>query len=156
MKITIGLSRADVDVVRMARIIADSKVEYFAKKELSEEGLTQEEKRVFSNWEERQKLFNKMEALIDSEIDTAESFRAKEIFPGFYNSSDADESWEIPGQAEGIKIPARRRILPDKEKKGLRDEDVFMREYGLYTSFVADEYWSGIFKAIYGYSPSLL
>lgn len=59
-------------------------------------------------------------------------------------------------ETEVVTIPARRRILSDKEKKDLRDEDVFMREYGLYTGFVADEYWRNIFKAIYGYSPSLL
>lgn len=59
-------------------------------------------------------------------------------------------------EGEVIKIPARRRILSDKEKKDLRDEDVFMQEYGLYTGFVADEYWNKIFKVIYGHSPSLL
>lgn len=59
-------------------------------------------------------------------------------------------------EGEVIEIPGRRRILTDEEKKDLRDEDVFMQEYGLYTSFVADEYWNKIFKVIYGHSPSLL
>lgn len=58
-------------------------------------------------------------------------------------------------ETEFVTIPARRKILTDEEKKNLRDEDVFMQEYGLYTSFVADRYWSSIFKAIYGYNPSL-
>ncbi len=64
---------------------------------------------------------------------------------------------KICGQETGdAKLPARQRILSDEEKKNLKDEEIFMIEYGLYTSFVADRYWSRVFKAIYGYSPSLL
>lgn len=57
---------------------------------------------------------------------------------------------------EEAKIPPKQRVLSDQEKIGLKNEEIFMKEYGLFTSFVADHYWSSVFKRIYGYSPSLL
>lgn len=154
MKITIGLTQVDVDAIRIMRMIADTKVKYFTEKELSKEGLAQGEAWEFDNWLDRQRLFRRMEVLIDNANDAAKPCKMKMI-PGLHDSMDT-EDWKTPGQAKETEIPARRKILSDKEKKGLRDEDVFMQEYGLYTGFVADEYWSNIFKAIYGYSPSLL
>lgn len=59
-------------------------------------------------------------------------------------------------EIENAKLPPRQRILSDQEKKGLSKEQIFMKEYGLYTSFAINRYWSGVFKEIYGYSPSLL
>lgn len=57
---------------------------------------------------------------------------------------------------EEIEAPPRQRILSDEEKKGLSDMQIFMKEYGVYTSFVINDYWINAFKAIYGYNPSLL
>lgn len=59
-------------------------------------------------------------------------------------------------EIDSIKIPDAKRMLSAKEKQGLNNEQIFMKEYGLYTSFAADPYWSNVFKQIYGYSPSLL
>ncbi|MCM1258453.1 MAG: hypothetical protein NC307_11445 [Roseburia sp.] len=62
-------------------------------------------------------------------------------------------------QSKGIgnaKFPPRKKILSDQEKKGLSNEQIFMKEYGLYTSFAINRYWSSVFKEIYGCSPSLL
>lgn len=57
---------------------------------------------------------------------------------------------------EDLSIPERKRVLTDEEKHGLSNEEIFMREYGVYTSFCINKYWSEVFRAIYGYSPSLL
>lgn len=59
-------------------------------------------------------------------------------------------------EIDSIKIPDAKRMLSAKEKQGLNNEQIFMKEYGLYTSFAVDPYWSNVFKQIYGYSPSLL
>lgn len=50
----------------------------------------------------------------------------------------------------------RKKIpLSPEEKKGLSNEIIFMREYGLYTGFIYDSYWSNKFKENYGYEPEL-
>ena len=55
-------------------------------------------------------------------------------------------------EIEDAKLPPKQRILSEQEKKGLSKEQIFMKEYGLYTSFAINRYWSGVFKEIYGYS----
>ena len=57
---------------------------------------------------------------------------------------------------EKCDIPKRKRILTDEEKRNLSNEEIFMKEYGLYTSFCVSRYWCEVFKEIYGYNPSLL
>lgn len=59
-------------------------------------------------------------------------------------------------ELEGGKIPARQRILSNEEKENLKDEEIFRKEYGLYTNFAINGYWRNVFKGIYGYNPSLL
>ena len=43
--------------------------------------------------------------------------------------------------------------LTEEQKKGLSDKEIFMREYGLYTSWIYDSFWVNTFKEIYGYMP---
>lgn len=59
-------------------------------------------------------------------------------------------------ELEGCKLPVRQRILSNEEKKNLKNEEIFRKEYGLYTNFSINGYWRNVFKEIYGYNPSLL
>lgn len=47
------------------------------------------------------------------------------------------------------------RPLPEAEKQGLTEEEIFQKEYGLYTCFVYDQKWIDKFKEIYGHEPEL-
>lgn len=68
MKITIGLSHRDIDVIRNTRDIADTNVRYWVNKEDSDNGLTEKEYKEYDMWTARQNLFARVEALIDNEI----------------------------------------------------------------------------------------
>lgn len=59
-------------------------------------------------------------------------------------------------KAEVNVLEKEKRIpLSPKEKEGLSDEEIFMREYGVYINFVYDSYWLNKFKEIYGCTPKL-
>ena len=45
------------------------------------------------------------------------------------------------------------RPLPEAEKQGLTEEEIFQKEYGLYTDFVYRREWVDKFKEIYGREP---
>ena len=47
------------------------------------------------------------------------------------------------------------RPLPEAEKQGLTEEEIFRKEYGLYTDFVYHRKWVEKFKEIYGREPKL-
>ena len=47
------------------------------------------------------------------------------------------------------------RPLSEKEKLGLSNEQIFMRERGLYSSFIYSEKWCNLFREIYGCDPEL-
>lgn len=68
MKITVGLSHRDVDVIRNIRDIADTNFQFFRDKEDSDDGLTEEEYKEYDKWTARQALLTRIEALIDNEI----------------------------------------------------------------------------------------
>lgn len=49
----------------------------------------------------------------------------------------------------------RKRIpLTEDQKKGLTNEQIFAKEYGLYTSWFYSKYWTNKFKEIYGCMPA--
>jgi hypothetical protein len=48
------------------------------------------------------------------------------------------------------------RPLPEAEKQGLTEEEIFRKEYGLYTDFVYHRKWVEKFKEIYGREPKPL
>lgn len=83
-------------------------------------------------------------------------FLLDRIYEVAYNERIINQDKIREQKLEAGKIPVRQRILSDEEKKGLKNEEIFRKEYGLYTNFVVDRYWSSVFKAIYGYSPSPL
>ena len=45
------------------------------------------------------------------------------------------------------------RPLSEAEKQGLTEEEIFRKEYGLYTDFVYHRKWVEKFKEIYGREP---
>lgn len=66
--ITIALSDEDISAIRNMRVTLSINVQYYEKKEDTEEGLTEKEAEEFSEWIWREILFNRIEALIDNEL----------------------------------------------------------------------------------------
>lgn len=150
MEITIDLSECDIHTVQ--RWIMDAKnitTGYMKKEEIHGE-LTAEEGRRYCEWRLLCGLLeNTLKAYYAQGLENADNM---EDVCGSVNNRN-----KIPQQKVGdVKIPARQRILSSEEKKNLTDTEVFMKEFGLYTNFVLDDYWSNVFREIYGYSPSLL
>lgn len=117
MKITIGLTQVDVDAIRIMRMIADTKVKYFTEKELSKEGLAQGEAWEFDNWLDRQRLFRRMEVLIDNAIDVAKPCKM-EMIPGLHDSMDT-EDWKTPDRRKKQRYLPAGRFCQIKKRKAL-------------------------------------
>lgn len=82
-------------------------------------------------------------------------FLLDRIYEVAWNECMINEDKIREQEIEDGKLPVRQRILSDEEKKDLKNEEIFRKEYGLYTNFAVNQYWSSVFKEIYGYSPSL-
>ena len=72
MIITLGLSEKEVNEIRLMRWISDENADNFARKQ-DEEGLSEEESSEFSHWIIRQCLFNKVEGVIDNQLEIDKS-----------------------------------------------------------------------------------
>ncbi len=68
VEITIALSDEDIGTIRSMRVTSSINSQYYGDKQDTEEGLTEEEEREFSEWIWREVLFDRMEALIDNEL----------------------------------------------------------------------------------------
>lgn len=184
MEITIDLSKCDIHTIQRWIMDAKNVTTDYMKKEESYGELTAEEGRRYCEWRLLCGLLEKTlkayyaQGLEDAEdrcededgstpdvgndpsgsvLPKEEIACFKKIITEVADNGNMNNRNKIPQQEVGdAKIPVRQRILSNEEKKNLTDKEVFMKEFGLYTNFVLDDYWSNVFREIYGYSPSLL
>lgn len=127
MKIELGLTEKELKKVRGLRVQASVNVEYFQEKE-DTGSLTEQEKKEYSDMIWLELLLSRIETLADNQ----KAFNDR----------------------KNIYIERHPyRPLPEAEKQGLTEEEIFQKEYGLYTDFVYHRKWVEKFKEIYGREP---
>lgn len=99
-------------------------------------------------------LDNSGEELTDEECDAIERMDAfRSILNRIIEVAANEQRIEEGNNVQRcIKV---RRPLSEKEKEGLTDVEVFMKEYGLYSASMYCTYWINKFIETYGYIPEL-
>lgn len=119
MKIVIGLSPIDAYTIQAMKVIADANVIYFTSKKDSDEGLTEDESKAFEDWVDRQKLFDRIQTLIDNEVAIAETrFKwplDEEQLRVFADLENGYENWEHIG-GDTSKQTVKRKDKSRREK----------------------------------------
>lgn len=127
MKIELGLTEKELQELRWLRVHASENVEHFRKKE-DTGSLTEQETKAYSDMIWLEVLLNRIETLADNQ----KAFNDR----------------------KNIYIERHPyRPLSEAEKQGLTEEEIFRKEYGLYTDFVYHRKWVEKFKEIYGREP---
>lgn len=127
MKIEFGLTEKELQEIRKLRVQASLAVGDFQEKE-DTGSLTEQEKKEYLDMIWLEVLLNRIETLADNQ----KAFNDR----------------------KNIYIERHPyRPLSEAEKQGLTEEEIFRKEYGLYTDFVYHRKWVEKFKEIYGREP---
>ena len=123
MKIELGITERELAAVRELRVKASLNVEHFSKLE-NERKLSEKEDTEYSDMILLEMLLNRIETVADNQKSFVDTIKRHQYHP-----------------------------LPEAEKQGLTEEEIFRKEYGLYTDFVYHRKWVEKFKEIYGREP---